>query len=396
MLKLAFAIAALAFAPALWAKSPPPKQSAKKPAAAKGRAPSAQATLKTGNRAAALDGETSPAPTRASAQETPAVGDYRACMDDVCLSPMQPDRGRCRCSGNLVRIEKVLRDIEKSQNEADKLQKELEILMNVANSSIIKDALGNTYDNIAAIEKKAKMAASNRIDGSSGVMEGLPLYEHADKSCAPEIAALPEAERGAKVKEYSTLVESDCAAYATVLKEKADSVASLLTQVQKNREMFFATEDKKRNQLSLSACKAEYEACIKSECGLNFKACLEEHRQDAAVNKCEAANRGKCEDSKDVVRADMKSFISLELRKADLIVSCRQSHGWVENGRCLFKCITPKGGGDLAETMSAYKDLSCSGYLLGPDGEKAGNSASAPKGWAPDGYPSEKELRGAF
>ena len=69
---------------------------------------------------------------------------------------MAPDKGRCRCSSQLTRIEKILRDIEKIQNEADEKNKNLEALMNVSNSVYINDSVGSVYDNINSIEKKSK------------------------------------------------------------------------------------------------------------------------------------------------------------------------------------------------------------------------------------------------
>ena len=271
-----------------------------------------------------------------STEVTETSDSFASCMDNICKSNMAPDKGRCRCSSQLTRIEKILRDIEKIQNEADEKNKNLEALMNVSNSVYINDSVGSVYDNINSIEKKSKTLASQKLDSTYLVMEGLPLYNTAVKECKSHLPSdKGEAE---KVKqEYQTLVESDCSAYTTVLKEKADSASNLLTQAQKNQEMFEEQEYKKRNQLDVKACYVEYETCLKTQCGENFTSCLEKAKLEANLKKCESINYGKCEDNKSVVILDLKKVVEKAKEKERIAQSCRSAMGQIVNGKCLFK-----------------------------------------------------------
>jgi|GEM_PF-3956039 len=345
--------------------------------------------------------ETAPAPyVSAPVPATaPAIGNYIACMDDICVSPMFPDKARCRCSSQLPRIEKVLRDIEKAQAEADRKSKELEGLMNVANVGAVNDTIGNLHQNINSIEKTAKSIAANRIDSDTLVAEGQPLYNEAHKQCQPEIAAMEKSDFDAKVKEYVSLIEKDCGAYTTILKERADAVTSLLIQTQKNLEMFTEQRNKKTNALDLPACRLEYEACIKDECGVNFRNCKEAHRQKAILQKCEDANYGKCEDVKAIIIAGLHDFMKKEIRKDDVALACSAAQGWIEGGKCVFKIIYDQSGGDKKQIeVLPGATIAGGGYLLSPGGTRSptGTATPVPAGWGTDGFPADKALRGTF
>lgn len=238
---------------------------------------------------------------------------FTECMDGFCKSPLFPDKGRCRCSPNLLRIEKALRDIERQQAEADRSAKALEIAMNVEDVLAVEAVVGSAYDNINSIEKSAKVAAAVRIDERTHVAEGVSLFNEAVKRCAGAMET-PE-DKSMKPKEYQVAVEKDCGSYSTVLKEKQDSVANLLIQTQKNQEMFDATEDKKRNLLDTDACRVEYQACAKNECGEDWKVCREMYQIDNAIKRCEAVNKGKCEDMKALVLRDLRDYIYNEIQR---------------------------------------------------------------------------------
>jgi hypothetical protein len=238
---------------------------------------------------------------------------FTECMDGFCKSPMFPDKGRCRCSPNLIRIEKSLRDIERQQAEADKSAKALEIAMNVDDVLAVENAVSSAYDNINSIEKSAKVSAALRIDERTHVPEGVSLFNEAVKLCASAMET-PE-DKAMKPKEYQVAVEKDCGSFSTILKEKQDSVANLLIQTQKNQEMFDETENKKRNLLDTDTCRVEYQACAKNECGEDWKVCREMYQIDNAVKRCEAVNKGKCEDTKALVLRDLRNFIYGEVQR---------------------------------------------------------------------------------
>ena len=355
---------------------------------------------------------------------------FEACMDNICKSNMFPDKGRCRCSSQLGRIEKILRDIEEIQNKADEENKIMETLMNVSNTATISDTVGSVYDNINSIEKRAKTIASQVLDKKTMVREGLPLYEEGVKQCNSFLTDLAKEDQETLKNEYTKLVETDCASYTTILKEKADTAQNLLVQAQKNREMFDEQEYKKLNQLDTNACYIEYEACAKTECGINFKNCKDEAKQETVLKKCQAVNYGKCEENKNVVLKDLKKFISKELEKVIIADNCKASLGHIKDGKCLFKVHyvadqlaswdvnygkkeevwgLPGQKFVCDDSQGSFKDLafgcweSC--YLVGPNGEKIKKGTNLyckhpsfhmpkPAGWGTDGYPLNPDFRG--
>lgn len=383
---------------------------------------------------------------------------FESCMDNICKSELYEDKGRCRCSSQLGRIEKVLRDIEKIQNQADEDNKLMETLMNVSNTANVDDTVGSVYDNINSIEKKAKTISARAVDKDLLVMEGLPLYEAGLKKCKGFLDTLSSKDKDKKKEEYTKLIEGDCSAYTTILKEKADSAQNLLVQAQKNREKFDEQEYKKRNQLDTNACYVEYEACAKTECGTDFKYCKDSAKQATVLKKCQAVNYGKCEDNKTTVIADVKKYIAKELEKVRLVDNCKAAMGHLQNGKCLFKVMyiadkcssgsgcgssqvvwaTPRQKFKCDDTRGSFKELiagcyeSC--YIIGPNDEKIykGTNHSdnmggqivgaifslgisvahtlpgcvekknidtfytpaAPDGWGEDGYPTNPEYKG--
>ncbi|MBD5405811.1 hypothetical protein HDR59_04680 [bacterium] len=333
--------------------------------------------------------------TTTTKTETSAGNDFDSCMDNFCKSSSAEDKGRCRCSSQLSRIEKTLRDIEKIQNEADEENKLMETLMNVSNVASVTDVVGSVYDNINSIEKKAKTISAIGVDKATLVMEGLPLYEEAFGKCESSLSSYSNDDKEAKITEYNKLIEADCSAYTTVLKEKADSAKNLLVQAKKNREMYDEQEYKKLNQLDTNACYVEYEACTKTECGINFSHCKDDANVQRVLKKCQAVNYGKCEDNKVVVMRDIKKYIAKELEKVRLAETCKAAAGHLKNGQCLFKVLyvadkcssSKKGCGSSQEVWArpsqsfvcadregSFQDLvvgcweSC--YIEGPNGER--------------------------
>ena len=318
---------------------------------------------------------------------------FVSCMDNFCKPLSGDDRGRCRCSAQLSRIEKVLRDIEKVQNEADAQNKNMETLMNVSNTAMVGDVVGSVYDNINSIEKKAKNLASQKLDSKTLVMEGYPLYKKAYSECKsnlPTEAGLSSK----KEQEYQTMIEADCSAYTTILKEKADTAQNLLVQAQKNQEMFEEQQHKQLNQLDTSSCYVEYENCMKTQCGEDYKFCKEKAKLEANFKKCQSINYGKCEENKVVVIKDLKKTINKAFAKDKVAQSCFSAMGNIINGKCLFKvryiadnCTSAKNCGQSQEKQfnpgsvvvcedrrGSFKDLvngckeSC--YIIGPNDEE--------------------------
>ena len=396
--------------------------------------------------------ETKPATDATSATETISentnpenLSEFGLCMDKLCKSTMADDeKGRCRCSAQLNRIEKVLRDIDKIRDEADAKNKQIETLMNVSNTAAMNDSLTQVYKNINTVEKKARNLSFKQVDAKTRLMEGLPLYNEALRQCESTLNSAPADDREGLKSDYMTLIEKDCSAYTSVLKDKADAASNLLIQAQKNEEMYNEQEHKKLNQLDTNACYVEYETCMKTQCGENFTNCLESAKQEANLKKCQAINYGKCEDNKSVVILDLKKAIKKALAKEAVAQACRGALGQIINGKCLFKVkyaadncsILSSCGKTQEKTFNPGYTVRCDDshgdfsdlvagchetcYLMGPNGEqnKIGDNRSSgsirffrtigigcsvskhtlpvPAGWGTDGYPTDPELKKAF
>ena len=187
--------------------------------------------------------------------------------------------------------------------------------MNVSNTAAMNDSLTQVYKNINTVEKKARNLSFKQVDAKTRLMEGLPLYNEALRQCESTLNSAPADDREGLKSDYMTLIEKDCSAYTSVLKDKADAASNLLIQAQKNEEMYNEQEHKKLNQLDTNACYVEYETCMKTQCGENFTNCLESAKQEANLKKCQAINYGKCEDNKSVVILDLKKAIKKALAK---------------------------------------------------------------------------------
>lgn len=318
---------------------------------------------------------------------------FMSCMDNFCKSSSDDEKGRCRCSANLSRIEKILRDIERIQNEADAQNKNLETLMNVSDTASVDDSIGNVYSNINSIEKKAKNLAANKLDKKTLVSEGYPLYKKAYNECKTSLPSSTDI-ASKKEQEYQTMIETDCSAYTTILKEKADTAQNLLVQAQKNQEMFEEQQYKQLNQLDTSSCYVEYESCMKTQCGEDFKFCKETVKLEANLKKCQSINYGKCEENKAVVIKDLRKTIAKAMEKQAIAQSCLSAMGTIVNGKCLFRvkyiadsCSVAKNCGESQEKQfnpghtitcddkrGDFKELvlgckeSC--FLIGPNDEE--------------------------
>lgn len=239
--------------------------------------------------------------------------DFPDCMDSYCKSPDFEDKGRCRCSANLPKIEMVLRNIEAVSRQADGLARNLEVQMNLGAGT--QSELNETARLIGEIERNARGAAANRIDERTNVAEGPALHRHAMETCR---AALPnDADRADNMqKAYNALMERDCGAYTTILKERADMVQQLLLQAQKNVELFATQEFRARNQLDPGACRLEFESCIRTECGEGMLMCDTLAAVNNAFTRCSIINENKCEDSRASILLEMRNLIEGELSAA--------------------------------------------------------------------------------
>ncbi|MDR1476716.1 MAG: hypothetical protein LBI17_01145 [Rickettsiales bacterium] len=251
------------------------------------------------------EAKSEPEPESAPAEPViPPREAFANCMENMCLDAVYGERGRCKCSGEIARIEKVLATIDDLQSKADDESAALESLLKGE-----KEEAKSTSDMMASLAGEVKTAG-----GIAAAVQSFRLGENAFEKCSELAPDAPKEERGKWLKLYMNKVDADCVSYSTILKERTDGLLSFYLQVKKNREIFDRQELDKVDQLDEGTCYLEYEACAKDDCGAGFKGCKEELKLRAMLQKCQAINRGKCESSKMKVIGDLLDFIRKELR----------------------------------------------------------------------------------
>jgi hypothetical protein len=252
-------------------------------------------------------GEVKSEPAPAPAPAAPVIAPREAfanCMENLCLDSAYGERGRCPCSGEIARIEKVLETIEDLQSKADGESAALERLLKGD-----KEGAKSTGDMMSMLMGEVKSAGK-----VAAAIKVFRLGESAFEKCSELAPDEPKEEREKWRMVYMNKVDADCALYSTILKERTDGLLSFYLQVKKNREIFDRQELDKVDQLDGGTCYLEYEACAKDECGADFKGCRDELKLRAMLQKCQVVNRGKCESNKMKVISDLLDFIREELR----------------------------------------------------------------------------------
>ena len=216
---------------------------------------------------------------------------YRACMDEFCLLD-ESEGYRCACSSNIEKSKDLIQEIQKIQEEADKLYTE----------GVEREQLGAKARLVFGESEAAKK--SSRASGLSfsewlnndydeeeldtDAYIGYGLYSMAAEFCAAELDACGTK---AEMEEmlYSRQITADCKSFSSYLNEqKINAQANKRTAeaaVRKARlEMLDTT-----NKYNQGECLLAYKACIadKGGCGSNFENCLDADLLGRRANACE-------------------------------------------------------------------------------------------------------------
>ena len=227
--------------------------------------------------------------------EKPAVAEncreaYRACMDEFCLLD-ESEGYRCACSSNIEKSKDLIQEIQKIQEEADKLYTE----------GVEREQLGAkarlVFGESEAAKKSSRASGlsfsewlNNDLDEDeldTDVYIGDNLYAMAAEFCAAELDSCgPKAEMEEML--YQRQVTADCKAFSSYLNEqKINAQANKRTAeaaVRKARlEMLDTT-----NKYNQGECLLAYKACIadKGGCGSNFENCLDADLLGRRANAC--------------------------------------------------------------------------------------------------------------
>lgn len=217
---------------------------------------------------------------------------YRTCMDEFCLLD-ESEGYRCACSSNINQSKDLILEIQKIQEEADKLYTE----------GVEREQLGAKAKLVFGESEAAKKSSrasglsfSQWLNGSAGDDESLGadadigdgLYSMAAEFCASELESCSSK---AEMEEmlYLRQVIADCKSFESYLSDqKINAQANKRTAeaaVRKARlEMLDTT-----NKYNRGECLLAYKACIadKGGCGTNFENCLDADLLGRRANACE-------------------------------------------------------------------------------------------------------------
>ena len=216
---------------------------------------------------------------------------YRACMDEFCLLD-ESEGYRCACSSNIEKSKDLIQEIQKIQEEADKLYTE----------GVEREQLGAkarlVFGESEAAKKSSRASGlsfsewlnndydEEELDTDAYIGDG--LYSMAAEFCAAELEACGTK---AEMEEmlYSRQITADCKSFSSYLNEqKINAQANKRTAeaaVRKARlEMLDTT-----NKYNQGECLLAYKACIadKGGCGSNFENCLDADLLGRRANACE-------------------------------------------------------------------------------------------------------------
>jgi hypothetical protein len=219
---------------------------------------------------------------------------YRACMDEFCMLD-ESEGYRCACSSNIESSKSLIQEIQKIQEEADKLYTE----------GVERENLGAkarlVFGESEAAKKSSRISGLSFSDwlksGSDDEEEdglgtdydiGDNLYAMASEYCASELESC-----GAKAEMeemlYSRQVVADCKSFNLYLADqKSNAQANKRTAEAAVRQARLAMLDT-TNKYNRGECLLAYRACIadKGGCGTNFENCLDPDLLGRRANACE-------------------------------------------------------------------------------------------------------------
>ena len=251
---------------------------------------------------------------------------YRACMDEFCLLD-ESEGYRCACSSNIEASKSLIQEIQKIQEEADKLYTE----------GVERENLGAkarlVFGESEAAKKSSRASGLSFSDwlksGSDDEEDGLGadydigdnLYAMAAEYCESELESCGSK---AEMEEmlYSRQVVADCKSFNLYLTDqKSNAMANKRTAEAAVRQARLAMLDT-TNKYNRGECLLAYRACIadKGGCGTNFENCLDADLLGRRANACEGVLDQCMAVRKDVLKdweAESESILADAAKYAD-------------------------------------------------------------------------------
>lgn len=219
---------------------------------------------------------------------------YRECMDEFCLLD-ESEGYRCACSSNINKSKSLIQEIQKIQEEADKLYTE----------GVEREQLGAkarlVFGESEAAKKSSRasgLSFSEWLNSGSGdddeesldsdVDIGDGLYAMAAEFCEAELEACGNK---AEMEEmlYTRQVVADCKSFSSYLADqKLNAQANKRTAEAAVRQVRLEMLDT-TNRYNRGECLLAYRSCIadKGGCGANFENCLDADLLGRRAHACE-------------------------------------------------------------------------------------------------------------
>ena len=218
--------------------------------------------------------------------------EYRECMDEFCMLD-ESEGGRCSCSDKIKQSKSLIQEIQKIQQEAEKLYTE----------GVEKERLGAKakFVKFGESEKAKKSSrasgidlvawingtASESLDADDDI--GDNLYSMAADSCEYILEKCDKKRGEMEEKLYQREVTKDCKTFSTYLAEQ--KIAAQSNKRTAEAAVRSATLDMlgTTNKYNRGECLLAYRACIadKGGCGVNFENCLDAKLLSRRANACE-------------------------------------------------------------------------------------------------------------
>ena len=248
---------------------------------------------------------------------------YRSCMDEFCLLD-ESEGYRCACSSNIEKSKSLIQEIQKIQEEADKLYTE----------GVEREMLGGkaalVFGESAAAQKSSRLSGVSFSDWLNADYEeeedtdvgadidiGDNLYYMASEYCSAELEACGSKAEMEEVL-YSRQIVADCKSFNTYLNEQK-------VNVQANKRTAEAAVRKARlemldttNKYNQGECLLAYRACVadKGGCGSNFENCLDKDLLNRRASACTNV-LDQCMAVRDYVLKDWKKESEMILEEAE-------------------------------------------------------------------------------
>ncbi len=217
---------------------------------------------------------------------------YRACMDEFCLLD-ESEGYRCACSDNINQSKSLIQEIQKIQEEADKLYTEgVEREQMGAKARLVfgESEAAKKSSRASGLSFSQWLNSGSDEEAALGADEdiGDGLYGMAAEYCASELESCGDK---AEMEEmlYSRQIVADCKAFDSYLSDqKYNAQANKRTAEAAVRQARLAMLDT-TNKYNRGECLLAYRACIadKGGCGSNFENCLDADLLGRRANACE-------------------------------------------------------------------------------------------------------------